>query len=204
MTAVLDKVTAFITRQQRGHTELLLLRHPFAGNQIPAGTVEPGEALETAVLREATEETGLTQLSPPIRLGQHEETLPPKQRVILTTAPVYARPDTSSFHWATLRRGITVAAQRQADGFTQVEYIEHDQLPDPHFITYRILGWVPDETVTAVRRRTFFHLTCTHPTPASWQTTSDNHTFTLFWAALDDLPPIIPPQNKWLQFLSET
>ena len=61
-TAV-HKVTAFITRRQQERTQLLLFRHPNAGIQIPAGTIEEGEDWQTAVLREAAEETGLTQLT---------------------------------------------------------------------------------------------------------------------------------------------
>src|SRR3954454_19460207 len=55
------KVFAYITHQGR----LLVFRHPLApeaGIQVPAGTVKDGEDLEAAVLREATEETGLPGL----------------------------------------------------------------------------------------------------------------------------------------------
>jgi RimJ/RimL family protein N-acetyltransferase/8-oxo-dGTP pyrophosphatase MutT (NUDIX family) len=55
------KVFAYITQADR----LLVLSHPFApeaGIQVPAGTVDEDEAWATAVLREATEETGLTGL----------------------------------------------------------------------------------------------------------------------------------------------
>ncbi|MEO8288460.1 MAG: NUDIX domain-containing protein [Chloroflexota bacterium] len=57
------KVIAYITRVgPLGWSELLVFEHrdyPGAGLQVPAGTVKDGEAVETAVLREATEETGL-------------------------------------------------------------------------------------------------------------------------------------------------
>jgi 8-oxo-dGTP pyrophosphatase MutT (NUDIX family) len=55
------KVFAYITRGDR----LLVFAHtdfPEAGIQVPAGTVESGEATEFAVMREADEETGLTGL----------------------------------------------------------------------------------------------------------------------------------------------
>lgn len=38
---------------------LLCFRHPLAGNQVPKGTVEPGELPEHAVVRELFEETGV-------------------------------------------------------------------------------------------------------------------------------------------------
>ena len=56
-----EKVFAYITSS----AGLLILRHPHhpeAGLQVPAGTVEPGESLEAAVMREAREETGLSGL----------------------------------------------------------------------------------------------------------------------------------------------
>ena len=52
------KVLAYITRGD----ELLVFTHrdfPEAGVQVPAGTVEAGETLDAAVLREVHEETGL-------------------------------------------------------------------------------------------------------------------------------------------------
>ncbi|MCA9886517.1 MAG: hypothetical protein KC708_26280, partial [Anaerolineae bacterium] len=139
--------------------------------------------------------------SAPRRLGTADEILPADQRVIATPTQVYARPDLSSFAWASLRRGITVQALRHAPGFEQVEYVEYDQEPARHFITMRIRGWVPAETLAHARRRTFFHLTCLADTPARWTTFADNHTFTLFWAPLDALPPIVPPQAAWPAWL---
>ena len=52
------KVVAYVTRGD----ELLVFTHrdvPEAGVQVPAGTVEDGETLNTALLREVHEETGL-------------------------------------------------------------------------------------------------------------------------------------------------
>jgi len=50
-TPTLEKVTALITRKTDSGYELLLFEHPTSGIQIPAGTVEPGEKAEHAVLR---------------------------------------------------------------------------------------------------------------------------------------------------------
>lgn len=58
---MMEKVAAYITWGGR----LLVFReprHPEAGVQIPGGTVEEGEPPGEAVLREATEESGLTGL----------------------------------------------------------------------------------------------------------------------------------------------
>lgn len=45
---VVEKVTAFVTREGANGRELLIFRHPLNGLQLPAGTVEVGESPETA------------------------------------------------------------------------------------------------------------------------------------------------------------
>lgn len=61
MTTTIRKALAYITRGQ----ELLIFRQPLfpeAGLQVPGGTIREGEEPEAAALREAIEETGLTDL----------------------------------------------------------------------------------------------------------------------------------------------
>ena len=61
MTIPKRKAFAYITHNDR----LLVFSHPnspSAGIQVPAGTIEEGERPEEAVMREAREETGLTDL----------------------------------------------------------------------------------------------------------------------------------------------
>jgi 8-oxo-dGTP diphosphatase len=63
------KVYAYIVQDR----DLMVFEHPDspeAGIQVPGGTVEDGEALEAAVLREAFEETGLEGLTIAAYLGQ--------------------------------------------------------------------------------------------------------------------------------------
>jgi 8-oxo-dGTP pyrophosphatase MutT (NUDIX family) len=71
------KVLAYITRERDGRRELLAFTHrdyPEVGVQVPAGTVEPGEAIEAALLREIREESGLTNLRLARKLAEQEET----------------------------------------------------------------------------------------------------------------------------------
>ena len=56
------KVVAFITRPRPAGADLLVFDHPRAGVQLPAGTLERGEAPVDGARREAWEETGLDRL----------------------------------------------------------------------------------------------------------------------------------------------
>jgi 8-oxo-dGTP pyrophosphatase MutT (NUDIX family) len=68
---IINKAFAYITNRNR----LLVFVHPFApeaGIQVPAGTVKANEHPDEAVLREAFEETGLSDLVLDCFLGEHE------------------------------------------------------------------------------------------------------------------------------------
>jgi 8-oxo-dGTP pyrophosphatase MutT (NUDIX family) len=212
---VIEKVTAFIVRGQTSEvskpaalggqtSEVLLIKHPFAGIQLPAGTVEIGERAEEAVIRESAEETGLTTCVIVKKLGVEETVLPADQRIIMSKAPVYARPAATSFDWAHIRRGIRVnlTGNKQA-GFTQISYTENDQLLDPNYITFQITGWVQNDVLANVRHRHFFLLHFAGTTPTEWQCNTDNHTFTLFWAPISNLPPLVAPQASWRHWLTQ-
>ncbi|MBN2500911.1 MAG: NUDIX domain-containing protein [Anaerolineales bacterium] len=201
MSKTIQKVTGFVIREVQGEQQLLVFRHPFTGIQIPAGTVEIGEALEVAVLREVAEEGGLTDVRIVECLGVEQVQLPENQRVVLDHPRVYARLDDTSFDWGYFRRGITVEVLRQSGAFTQVKYEELDRVPGPHYVSMSLMGWVPTELLAATRERHFYLLEFSGESADSWTTFTDNHTFTPFWALVSDLPRIIPPQDRWLVYL---
>lgn len=201
MARVLKKVTAFVMRKVAGEEQLLLFEHPTAGIQIPAGTVEADEKPEIAVLREAQEETGLVGLTIAHYLGAVDDPLPDGHKVMAVTAPVHARPDAESVSHAKLRRGLMVAVLRTATGFTQVTYQEYDRAPDAQYISMSITGWVADSTLADSQLRHFFILAFHGESAERWQIYTDHHWFTLFWAPLNNLPPLISPQDTWLRFL---
>lgn len=201
MSITAEKVTAFVTRTTPAGLELLLFEHQSAGIQLPAGTVETGEAHELAAAREAYEETGLRDLPPGRFLDGIQEPLPDNHYLLLATSTIYPRPDRTGFDWATIRYGIRVVANRHEGEFTHVTYQEREEGVDPPFVSYQITGWVDSAALTRQVMRYFYHFPYHGDTPTTWFVDTDNHRFRLFWAPLDQLPPIVAPQRWWVDVL---
>ncbi|MGV3618399.1 MAG: NUDIX hydrolase [Fimbriimonas sp.] len=70
------RVYLFLTRSGEKAEQVLIFSHNgtrmWSGVQTPGGTVEPNETPLEAALREATEETGLTQFGLPVLLASDE------------------------------------------------------------------------------------------------------------------------------------
>lgn len=203
-TAV-HKVTAFITRRQQERTQLLLFRHPNAGIQIPAGTIEEGEDWQTAVLREAAEETGLTQLTIQRYLGQIENELAADECIITRDGQILSQPDLQSLPYLPrFTRGYTMKFLQQQGNFSQVSYLEYDQWPNPQAIRLHLTGWLPNEAICRVKIRHYVLLHCHQATPDQWTLPSDlGHEFAPFWADLQPKPSVVMPQNRWLDDVYE-
>ena len=205
MNKVVQKVTAFIVRERNGVKELLVFEHPTTGIQIPAGTVEDGEDLEIAVKRETYEETGLQFVEIENYLGHIENELENNQIIIAETTQVYIEPNLNAIPYEEkLPKGLTVDYHSTGEDFTHISYIEYDKHPNPTAIRYNITGWVPNENISGQKKRHFFHLTTQEKTVDAWELRSDRgHIFKPFWTPLSPKPNIIPPQNKWLDFVYE-
>ncbi|MBX3014470.1 MAG: NUDIX domain-containing protein [Caldilineaceae bacterium] len=204
MAAVAQKVTAFVTRSTPTGPELLLFEHPRAGIQLPAGTVERDEPHAVAAAREALEETGLLDLPVGHFLEAAQEPLSANQYLLLTTSHVYARPDRTSFDWATIRYGVRVVCDRWTEDFAHVTYQEREEGSSPPFVSYQITGWVPTAMLTNQVMRYFYHFPYHGVTPETWWVETDNHRFRLFWAPLAQLPTIVAPQRWWVEIFLRT
>ena len=207
MNQIVQKVTAFIVRERDGLKELLVFKHPTAGVQIPAGTVEIGEDIETAVKREAYEETGLQFVEIEAYLGCFENELENSQRIIAETTQVYIEPNLMAIPYKRkLSKGLTVDYFSAQEDFTHISYIEYeyDEFYKPTCIDANITGWVPNENISAQKKRHFFHLSTQEETEDAWELKSDQgHIFKPYWTPLSPKPEIIPPQDKWLDFVYE-
>ena len=207
MSEIVQKVTAFIVRERDGVRELLVFKHPTAGVQIPAGTVEKGEDIETAVKRETYEETGLRFVEIEGYLGCFENELEDNQRIIAETTRVYIEPNLTAIPYKRkLPKGLTVDYLSTRENFTHISYIEYgyDEFHKPISIDANITGWVSNENLSGKKERHFFHLSTQEETADAWELKSDQgHIFKPYWTPLSPKPDIIPPQDKWLDFVYE-
>jgi 8-oxo-dGTP pyrophosphatase MutT (NUDIX family) len=72
----MTKVCPVVLRLWDGQREILAFHHPTAGTQIIRGTLDPGEALPAAALRELHEESGIVATSA-LALGNASVGAPP-------------------------------------------------------------------------------------------------------------------------------
>ncbi len=207
MNPPFEKVSSFITQKRNDIFSLLVFRHPTAGIQIPAGSVEPGENIETTAIRETYEETGLQHVKIEAYLGCMENELDEHQRIITHTTRVYLQPDLNAVPYKKkLTRGLTADYHATDKDFTHVTYIEYefDEHFKPKCIDYIIDGWVPNENLSDQKRRHFFHLSTDEITADAWELKSDrDYIFKPYWTPLIPKPQLIPPQDKWLDFVYE-
>lgn len=200
----LHKVTALITRDTpRGRDLLVFLRRDDGMTQLPAGTVEDGEAPDDAILRETAEETGLTAVRVICKLGTFSQPLDPDARLALDTHLLCSAPGESSGAFS-IRRGLLVHVQETATDWSRVSYREYDYDPVEEKMTtaWEESGWVPTRILTDHSERHFYHLTPTEPTPERWTIIDgdDNgRVLELYWTPLDGAPVIVPSQRWWVE-----
>ena len=193
----IEKVTCFVTRRIDGQDHFALLKHPYAGNQIPAGTVEEGESFADAAIREAGEETGLDALRIVAEWASERNETSRGKAFILKTSTIYARPDLQSFDWVTMPRGVIVDTLDTRNGFIQIDYTEPEALGFEK-TSFRVTGWVrQDDLATTVERR-HFHLAYTGETKRrEWEVNVDHHLFTLAWHPIAEDPNLQEPFDGW-------
>ncbi|HEV8639334.1 MAG TPA: NUDIX domain-containing protein [Chloroflexota bacterium] len=180
---MLDKVTGFVTRGQ----ELLVFLHPRAGVQLPAGTVEPGESVQAAVLREVREEAGLDDLRIVGLLDTFPETPPPGWAACTRRVWVRSGPGRGTRVPLWCRRGTPARVLERRGAHVRIAGQGSD-----------LVGWVPADALTSDLRRHLFHLVPLGPTRHTWTTRTDRHRFRLYWVPLTDDPGLVPGQAAWL------
>lgn len=203
--AQIAKVTAFITRPGTQEIELLVFQHPQAGVQLPAGTVEPGEAPEDAVLREVEEETGLSTVVLVGLLAVIPQAFAPDEYMLiepiaLRTAPSVDAPKMRFL----LQRGLRVRIREKKGDFVRAIYEEYDMRDNELAVSTRRVGWLPVSALTKKVPRYLYHLRLSALAPDEWTLTSDNGLlYKPFWIPVTRRNFIVAPQEAWLNAVRE-
>lgn len=200
---MIEKVTAFILRDTGDDRELLIFKHPTAGLQVPAGTIEPGESPEQAVIREVYEETGLRSATIVRKLAETHQFTPQNEAYLLQNIRLFGWPAQAAQRVGPLlTRGMRLQVHERKVGFIHIrqEEIDYDQSPPVTIQTTE--GWLPGEFLTHEYIRHFFLMKVGEETPSSWNQVSDlGHTFQCHWVPFSPLPELIGEQAEWLEHL---
>jgi 8-oxo-dGTP pyrophosphatase MutT (NUDIX family) len=196
-----EKVSAFVTKDGELGPELLVFRHPLAGIQVPAGTVEFGETPEQAVIREVAEESGIKQSKVLSMLSEMIEPLPDGQKVVRRMTKIFDSPDNdaSSAGGYCLSRGNPVYVTGEAGDFSEIVCEVLDMNQDPPVSVPEVRGYVRTSILGSEVKRYLYHLASFEQTAATWSIFVDGHKFQLFWSALSSQTRLHPYQDPWLR-----
>ncbi len=186
----LGKVTAFVVTRQKLH-HLLVFKHPTAGIQLPAGTVEPEEAPVEAAKREVREETGIEVTSRGVVLGEQVSQLGPVGAVLHETIDCHA---------GIFRRGhqVSVMARDEARGVVQICEEIYDFGATPPKLLSCTEGEVPADALAYRIRRTFVLFVERARPTEPWIQRADGHDFEVRWTRLHRDVPLFAGQKEWL------
>ncbi len=200
MIRTFAKVTAFVTRRSplTGAHELLVFRHPDAGIQLPAGSVDPDERMEVAALREVVEETGLGEIALVGHLGTTVTDLD-AARVFCEDATLRKGPTGDADILAVIPRGWWCQRVGEQGDHSEVQYEELDRNTDPQRVIVRFRGWVRSDLLADRLERAFFHVRCTGPSLEHWLHRAEGRfDFACHWLPLMPKPDIRSPQQAWV------
>ncbi|MDX2136833.1 MAG: NUDIX domain-containing protein [Chloroflexota bacterium] len=197
----LRKVATFITRGDGAARELLVFRHSNGSLQIPAGTVHEQEMPLDAAMREAGEESGLSEFTFAADLGVRRVDVEDDNAYLLADALLQLTPDRDStiVHGVTLRRGQRVRVTARQAGYAKVSVEEGEQRETGFVITARKSGWISAHSLTQQVERHYFHFKTTEATAAEWKVQAEpDQIFTCFWLPMQPGIALASPQDEWL------
>lgn len=190
------KVTAFVLT--RGSPRMVLaFRHPSAGLQFPAGTVEPAEDFIEAARREVREETMVSEIGEGAVLAV-ESTSPGSGQAVLT-CDVLAAESPGGREGHNLRRGHPVRVVETRDDHARVCQDEWNLNVVPPRIESSISGWVLRETLAFQVPRAFVAFFFDGDVEdAPWTCAADGHNFEVSWFPLTTTERFAGAQMQWL------
>ena len=197
--ALLQKVAVLVTRPGPNGPELLVFDHVGvpSGIQIPAGTVEPGEDVRHAALRELVEETGVVVED--VELLWTEDEIARLDALVSEDVALLAAPDPAAdvVFDGLFRLGVRVL--ETAGDWSRVAHEEYDLSVEPWRVVSSLEGWVPASVLERSQIRHVFHASAPASVGERWDVplAEGVHTFRCFWAPLHDAG-VISLQQAWV------
>ena len=193
------KVTGFVTRRKDAAVELLVFQHPTAGIQLPAGSIEPGEAPLAAAIREVWEETGLRGIELIQPLGVMTLELPPGRRVLRGDVRLVASPrEAVTDMCPRLPRGYSVLVIESIGSQSLVRHETYDLATVPPRVLSSIEGWTDSGHLSSRIERHLFLFDYPRSGPPRWYQEADGNRLELFWTPLARNVGLIEGQDIWL------
>lgn len=183
MTAM-QKVAVFCFHRDR----LLVIHHPLAGLQVPAGTIEPDEAPLAAATRELREETGL--VVPDLELVQ--SFLRVRDDGVAHTLEDIALAD------HTIPRGHRVEVTQVIEGVASFDYVTRDYTHDPPRIVSSVPGTASSDALSLRTERHLFRAELPDVPESSWWCDADGHRWRCSFEPVADVR-LFMKQQDWLQ-----
>lgn len=184
--ARLHKVAILVTREGSDGPELLVFDHDRSAVQVPAGTVEPGEDLRAAAIRELEEEAGIV-VDDVTHLDTFPEYPQPDERFCAESAPLLDAPDAGARVLVDDVFRVVLRLHGERDGWADVSREEWDLAVDPPQLFDALRGWIRQDALTPWQMRHLFHAHGPHAGPQTWELVAEDvFLFRCRWAPLDD------------------
>ncbi len=193
----LDKVTSFVITPEIPRL-ILAFKHPKAGLQFPAGTVEPSETFVDAARREVLEETLISEIGNGEVLEVESSSTEGNQAVLLCNTPgIDCSTDQAEYLF---RRGHSVRVLEKQGKRTYVCQEEWNFNVEPPYVESTVTGWIPSDSLTFSIRRAFvaffFH---GDVNPLPWTCIADGHEFQVLWIPLTTKEQFAGSQMTWFE-----
>ena len=185
--ALLQKVAILVTRPGPSGPEVLVFEHVEipAGVQVPAGTVEPGEDVRLAAIRELAEESGIVVDEVDLLWVEEEEGLLGalvSEKVPMRAAPMHDAEIVLDRIWP-----LGVRVLETNGEWALVAREEYDLMVEPWRLLSSVEGWIPASALVPSQTRHVFHTRAPADAAETWDIwAEDAYTFRFRWVPIDD------------------
>jgi len=193
----LHKVAILVTRLGPDGQQLLVFEHDHSGVQVPAGSVEPGEDVTAAAIRELAEETGLVVDNVRL-LTSFRNDSKPDERYCVEYVPLLNAPRSDAGVLIDHVYRLPLRLHADDDGWAEVSLIEWDLDVEPPVETGSVRGFVPSSSLATWEIRHIYWCPAPPGTADTWdQLDEGDRIFTCRWAPLDDAG-LLSWQQAWI------